>query len=151
MKKLILILGIVLTLTFIVTTSALALGTSQIGGTLERYNPGDPNYPPIFYLNTSGRDGLPDGFMCGCVAQPSRTAYGEHGIFKGSVDGKFGTCEYKLRTFDADGIARFVVTNCSGDLTGLYLQGTSWPDGSWEGTYLLDQDESNRVVGESIQ
>jgi hypothetical protein len=50
-----------------------------------------------------------------------------------------GTCEYNLRTYDLDGIARFVINRCNGDLAGLHMKGVGWAaNGLWEGSYHFD-------------
>jgi hypothetical protein len=131
MKKLLVSLAIALLLTITISMTALATQPEKIEGIFYNFIPG--NYPLTYCLTTF------DGFFDGCVIQPYHDGLGAKGTFIGTVDGKSGTCEYNLRTFDIDGIARFVMNRCTGDLKGFQMQGTGWAaTGSWEGYYHFD-------------
>jgi len=90
--------------------------------------PGDETTPTVYCFHI-GVDWTPDGFLSGCVVQPYNPGLGVHGLFTGTVDGKAGICEYNLRVFDLDGVARFVMNRCSGELRGLHMKGIGWPNG----------------------
>ena len=137
MKKKFLILGIALMLTFIVTITAFATQPQAIAGyfdgiaELEDYE--------VYCFHTGEDYGVPDGFITGCVVQPYKPGIGEHGTWTGTVGGSSGTCEYNLRSYMIDGIARFALNQCTGDLAGFHMQGTGWAaTGMWEGTYHFD-------------
>ena len=138
MKKSVLILAIVLVLTIMVTLTASATQPTEIRGYFDEYVTGDPTTPTVWCIHTGENYGEPDGFMDGCVVQPVNPGLAAHGTFTGTVDGKSGTCEYNLRTFDLDGIARFTMNRCSGDLAGLHMKAVGWPTGFWEGSYHFD-------------
>ena len=138
MKKSVLILAIVLVLTFMVTLTASATKPTEIGGYFDEFVPGDPDTPTVYCLHTGEEYGVPDGFITGCVVQPYKPGLAQIGTFTGTVDGKSGTCDYSLRTFDLDGIARFSMNRCSGGLAGLHLKGVGGTDGFWEGSYHFD-------------
>lgn len=137
MKKLILTLAIVLALTFTLSITAFAAKPTTLVGYFDNWMPyADPE---TYCLHTGEVYGQPDGFLTGCVVQPLVNGLGAHGTFTGWVDGKYGICEYNLRTFEIDGVARFVMNRCTGELAGLHLQGTgSALTGMWEGDYHFD-------------
>ena len=137
MKKTIIILAIVLVLTFMVTLTASATKPTEIRGYFYFVEPYGPN---DYCLSTGEVYGEPDGFMDGCVDQPDKPGIGAHGTIDLTVDGELsGTCEYNLRTYDIDGIARFTMNRCTGELAGLHLKGVGWGvgplAGTWEGSY----------------
>jgi hypothetical protein len=138
MKKLLKTLAIILVLSFSYNLTALATKPATIVGYFDNFAPGDENTPTVYCLHTA--EGYePDGFLDGCVVQPVKPGLGEHGTFTGTVDGRYGTCEYNLRTFDLDGIARFAMGQCTGDLAGFQMQGTGWAaNGMWEGNYHFE-------------
>jgi hypothetical protein len=138
MKKSVLILAIVLVLTFMITMTASATRPTDIGGYFDEFVPGDETTPTVYCFHTGEIYGEPDGFLTGCVVQPYNPGLAEHGTFTGWVDGKYGTCEYNLRTFDLDGIARFVMNRCTGDLRGFHMKGVGGLTGFWEGSYHFD-------------
>lgn len=130
MKKLLVSLTIALLLTLTISMTALATQPEKIEGYFYDFNEGE--YPLTYCLKTF------DGFFDGCVLQPYNQGIGAHGTFTGTIDGKSGTCEYNLRTFDIDGIARFAMNRCTGDLAGFHMHGTGWTTGLWEGYYHFD-------------
>jgi hypothetical protein len=138
MKKLISVLGITFMLASMFTMTALATKPQLVGGYFDNFIPGDENNPTVYCLHTGEIYGVPDDVLTGCVVQPYKPGLGHHGTWTGTVDGKSGTCEYNLRTFDLDGIARFAMNQCTGDLAGFHMQGTGWANGFWEGTYHFD-------------
>jgi len=136
MKKTVLILAIVLVLTFMFTLTASATKPTKISGFFYFIPPFGPND----YCVTTGENYVSDGFIVGCVNQPVKPGLGAHGTFDLTVrtaDGELsGTCEYNLRTYDNDGIARFVTNRCTGELAGFHMKGVGWAaNGLWEGSY----------------
>jgi hypothetical protein len=130
MKKTILILAIVLVLTIMATLTASAIKPSEMGGYFDAFVPGDEITPTVYCIHSG------ENFLTGCVVQPYNPGLAEHGTFTGWVDGKYGTCEFNLRTFDLDGIARFVMNRCTGELAGFHMKGVGWAaNGLWEGSY----------------
>lgn len=140
MKKILMVLGIAMVLTFMVTMTALAIKPQTIVGYFDAFVPGDPENPTVYCLHTGEVYGVPDGFLTGCVVQPYSDGLGEQGTFTGSIDGKFGTCEYNIRIFDLDGIARFAMNQCTEELAGFHMQGTtaSMDYGYWTGNYHFE-------------
>jgi hypothetical protein len=132
MKKLISVLGIALMLASMFTMTALATKPAEIVGYFYNFVPGE--YPSTYCLATF------DGLVDGCVFQPYHEGLAAKGTFTGSIDGKYGTCEYNLRTFDIDGIARFAMNRCTGDLAGFHMQGTTagMEFGLWKGYWHVD-------------
>ena len=112
---------------------------AEISGYFDAFVPGEGDTPTVYCLHTGESYGVPDGFLTGCVVQPVKPGLAQKGTFTGTVDGKAGTCEYSLRTFDLDGVARGVFGKCTGDLAGLHLVAVGWAhNGLWEGTYHFD-------------
>ena len=111
---------------------------AEIQGYFDEFVPGDPTRPTVYCLHTGENYGVPDGFLTGCVVQPYKPGLAQIGTFTGTVDGKDGYCEYSLRTFDLDGIARFSMNRCHGGLEGFHLNGVGWLNGFWEGSYHFD-------------
>ena len=139
MKKYILVLGIVLVLTFMITLTAYATKPISISGYFDNFVPGDPTAdPPIpttYCWHTGESYGNPDGFMTGCAFAYITPGLADHGVWEGWVGGMFGTCEYLARNFKHN-ISRVIVSQCSGDLEGLHFVATgSALTGLWEGTY----------------
>ena len=134
MKKSVLILAIVLVLTFMVTLTASATKPTEITGYFYFVEPYGPN---DYCMATGETYGVPDGFLTGCVDQPVKPGLGAHGTMEITLDGELtGTCEYNLRTYDNDGIARFVANRCTGELAGFHMKGVGWAaNGLWEGSY----------------
>ena len=136
MKKTIFVLVIVLVLAFMFTLTASATQPTEIGG----YFYFVPPYGENDYCITTW-----DGSMDGCVDQPASPGLAAHGTIYLTVltedDELSGSCEYNLRTYDLDGIARFVANRCTGELAGFHLNAVGWgiPDdprfGTWEGSY----------------
>jgi hypothetical protein len=118
--------------------TAFATQPAQIGGYFDQFVPGDADTPTVYCLHT-GENYTSDGFIDGCVVQPVKPGLAQIGTFTGTVDGKDGTCIYSLRTFDLDGIARFSMHRCSGDLAGFHMVGVGWAiNGLWEGSYHFE-------------
>jgi hypothetical protein len=111
---------------------------TEFHGYLDQFVPGTPDTPTVYCLHTGEVYGQPDGFLTGCVVQPVKPGLARKGVFTGTVDGKEGSCEYSLRTFELDGIARFSMHRCSGDLAGFHMIGVGWTNGLWEGSYHFD-------------
>jgi hypothetical protein len=131
MKKTVLILAIVLVLAFMFTMTASATKPTPISGTFYFVDPWGPN---DYCVVTS------DGFIEGCVDQPVKPGLGAHGtmdLTMQTADGELsGACKYNLRTYDIDGIARFVANRCTGDLEGFHMKGVSLAyTVLWEGSY----------------
>lgn len=136
MKKTVLIIAIILVLAFMFTLTASATGPEEISGFFYFVDPWGPND----YCISTGDPYVSDGFIVGCVDQPVKPGLGAHGtidLTMQTADGELsGTCEYNLRTYDIDGIARFVANRCTGDLAGLHMKAVGWAsNGLWEGTY----------------
>jgi hypothetical protein len=136
MKKSVLILAIVLVLTFMVTLTASATNPEKISGFFFFV----PPYGENDYCISTGENYVPDGFLVGCVDQPVKPGLGAHGTMEITLDGELtGTCKYNLRTYDNDGIARFVGNRCTGELAGFHIKGVGWAaNGLWEGSYHFD-------------
>ncbi|UCF29116.1 MAG: hypothetical protein JSW42_05430 [Chloroflexota bacterium] len=136
MKKPVIILAIVLVLTFMVTLTASATKPTEISGFFYFV----PPYGPNDYCIATGDNYVPDGFLVGCVDQPVKPGLGAHGTIEVTLDGELtGTCEYNLRTYDIDGIARAVFNRCDGDLAGFHVKAVGWAaNGLWEGSYHFD-------------
>ena len=111
---------------------------AEIHGYFDDYVPGDEDTPTVYCFYTVDDYGVPDGFLSGCVVQPYKPGLDQKGTFTGTVDGRSGSCEYSLRTFDLDGIARFSMHRCSEDLADFHLTGVGWTNGLWEGSYHFD-------------
>ena len=111
---------------------------NEIHGYFDGFVPGEGDTPTVYCLHTGDEYGVPDGFLTGCVVQPVKPGLQQKGIFTGWVDGKYGTCEYNLRTFDLDGIARGAFNRCTGELAGLHMKAVGWTNGFWEGSYHFD-------------
>ena len=131
-------LFVLVLLIFVLVPVVYATPPTEIHGYFDAFVPGDEDTPTVYCLHT-GDSYVPDGFLTGCVVQPVKPGLQQKGIFTGWVDGKYGTCEYNLRTFDLDGIARAVFNKCTGDLAGLHLKAVGWAsNGLWEGFYHFD-------------
>jgi hypothetical protein len=140
MKKFGISIIIALVLALMLVTIVSATQPTEMNGDFYAWVPGDPDTPSVYCFRTLGPDGSPDGFLDGCVVQPYSPGQGKHGTFTGTVDGKSGTCEYNLRAFHRnDGIARFVTSQCTGELEGFHMKGvgTMIPP-LWEGSYHFD-------------
>ncbi len=136
MKKTVLILAIVLVLAFMFTLTAYATEPTKINGFFYFV----PPYGENDYCITTGESYVSDGFIVGCVDQPVKPGLGAHGtidLTMQTADGELsGTCKYNLRTYDNDGIARFVANRCTGDFAGFHLKAVGWAsNGLWEGSY----------------
>jgi len=129
---------VLLLLGLILVPTAFATQPTEISGYFDEFVPGDPTTPTIYCLHTGESYDVPDGFITGCVIQPYKPGLAQKGTFTGWVDRKYGTCEYNLRTFDLDGIARFSMNRCAGDLAGFHMKGVGWTNGFWEGSYHFD-------------
>ena len=136
MKKTLTILAIVLVLTFMVTLTASATKPNEISGYFYFVFPfGENDYCVTTW----------DGSIDGCVDQPASPGLAAHGTMDLTVlteDGELsGKCKYNLRTYDLDGIARFVANRCTEKLAGFHMKAVGWgiPDdprfGTWEGSY----------------
>jgi len=110
----------------------------DVHGYFDEFVPGDTETPTVYCLHTGDEYGVPDGVISGCVVQPVKPGLARKGTFTGVVDGRTGTCEYSLRTFDLDGIARFSMQRCEGQLAGLHMKGVGGTDGFWEGSYHFE-------------
>lgn len=111
---------------------------AEIHGYFDQFVPGDEDTPTVYCLHT-GDDYVADGFLTGCVVQPTKPGLAQRGTFTGTVDGRSGSCEYSLRTFDLDGIARSSMHRCDGELAGFHWNAVGWADtGTWEGSYHFD-------------
>ena len=117
---------------------------AEINGYFDQFVLGDENTPTVYCLHSGESYGVPDGLLTGCVVQPVKPGLAQIGTFTGTVDGKSGTCDYSLRTFDLDGIARISMNRCHGDLAGLHMTGVGWTNGLWEGSYHFDPQQRNR-------
>ena len=99
-------------------------------------------YPPgedQNYCFGTGENYTLDDFLTGCVIQPVKPGLHQNGIMNLTVGGKTGTCEYNLRSYDLDGIARFGANRCTGELAGFHMKGVGWAaNGLWEGSYHFD-------------
>ncbi len=135
MSKRKLLIFILVLLCLALVPAVYATKPAQINGYFDDFVPGDPT---VYCFHTGEEYGVSDGFLDGCVVQPAKPGLGEHGTFTGTVDGKFGTCEYNLRTFDLDGIARFSMQRCDGELAGFHMKGVGWTNGMWDGSYHFD-------------
>lgn len=140
MKKTVFILAIVLVLAFMFTLSASATQPEKISGFFYFVDPGGPNDYCVATSNPSGDPYSPDGFLVGCVDQPEKPGIGEHGTLNltmQATEGELtGTCEFNLRAYDIDGIARFVANRCTGDFAGFHMKAVGWAwNGLWEGSY----------------
>jgi hypothetical protein len=131
------IFGLLL-LGLVMVPSALATQPAELKGYFDEFVPGEGDIPTVYCLHTGEEYGVPDGFLDGCVVQPNKPGLAQKGIFTGHVGEKEGTCEYSLRTFDLDGIARGTFYRCTGDLAGLHLKAVGWTNGFWEGSYHFD-------------
>ncbi len=130
MKKSVLILTIVLVLMFLFTITASATKPTELSGYFYDIVEGDP----MTYCVTTF-----DIFLYGCVIQPYKPGLNQRGTFYLTVGILSGTCEYNLRAYDIDGIARFVANRCTGDLAGFHMKGVgSGFTGLWEGSYHFD-------------
>lgn len=139
MKKIVLILAIVLVLAFMFTLTASATEPTPISGFFFFVDP----YGPTDYCITTGPPYVSDGFLVGCVDQSEKPGLGEHGSIHLTMltsGGELsGTCEFNLRAYEIDGIARFVANRCTGDLAGLHMKAVGWAaNGLWEGSYHFD-------------
>ena len=136
-KKIFAAIFITILVTLLVTTSALATQPTKIRGYFYFIPPFGPN---DYCLSTGESYGVSDGFLVGCVDQPEKPGIGAHGVVSLTLDGELsGTCEYNLRTYEIDGIARFVANRCTGDLAGFHMQAVGWAaNGLWEGSYHFD-------------
>jgi hypothetical protein len=111
---------------------------AEVSGYFDEFVPGEGDRDTVYCLHTGESYGNPDGFLTGCVKQPVKPGLAQKGTFTGTVDGKSGTCEYSLRTFDLDGIARFSMNRCFGELEGFHMKGVGWTNGLWVGSYHFD-------------
>lgn len=136
MKKTVLILAIVLVLAFMFTLTASATEPDKVSGYFYFIYP----WGPSDYCIATGAPPSGDEYIVGCVDQPEKPGLGQHGTidltFKTAEGNLSGTCEYNLRAYDIDGIARFVANRCNGDLTGLHMKARSFAYTIfWEGSY----------------
>lgn len=136
-RKLWIVILVLLALAMLVP-AVYATPPEDIHGYFDEFMPGEGDTPTVYCLHTGDTYGVPDGFLNGCVVQPVKPGLAQIGTFTGTVDGKSGTCEYSLRTFDLDGIARFSMNRCFGELEGFHMKGTGGLDGFWEGSYHFD-------------
>lgn len=136
MKKTTAVLFLVLVLTFIFAITASASQPESLSGFFYFV----PPYGGTDYCIATGEGYIPDGFMNGCVDQTDKPGLGEHGTIDITMAGYgTGTCEFNLRAYEIDGIARIVVNRCSGDLVGLHMQAVGWAwNGLWEGSYHFE-------------
>lgn len=131
MKKIVITIVVVLVLMFVFTITAFATKPAKIGGFFY-YPPGELQN----YCFATGENYMPDGFLQGCVVQPEKPGLNQNGILNLTVGGKEGVCKYNLRTYDIDGIARFVANRCTGGLKGFHMKGVGWSaNGLWVGSY----------------
>jgi hypothetical protein len=131
-------LFIILLLVLALVPVVYATQPAEISGYFDEFVPGDPDTPTVYCLHTGENYGEPDGFITGCVVQPYKPGLAQIGTFTGTVGEKEGFCEYSLRTFDLDGIARFSMNRCHGELAGFHMKGVGWTNGLWEGSYHFD-------------
>ena len=123
-------------LALLVTMTASATQPTEIRGFFYFVDPFGPN---DYCISTGESWGVPDGFLVGCVDQPEKPGLGAHGTFYLTVGELSGTCEYNLRTYEIDGIARFTANRCTGELAGFHMRGVGWAaNGLWEGSYHFD-------------
>lgn len=134
-RKLVIILGLLFVLALV--PAVYATQPTSINGYFDDFVPGDSTTPTVYCLHT-GENFVADDFIDGCVVQPVKPGLAQKGVFTGSVGDKFGSCDYSLRTFDLDGIARFSMNRCHGELRGFHLKGVGWTNGLWEGSYHFD-------------
>ena len=134
MKKPVVVLLLVLVMSALFVITASATQPTNINGFFW-YPPGEDQN----YCVATGENYTPDGFLMGCVIQPVKPGLNQKGVFELTVDGKMGFCEYNLRTYELDGIARFVANRCTGELAGFHMKGVGWAaNGFWEGSYHFD-------------
>ena len=133
----VLLIGLLLLAAFVLVPAVLATPPAPIHGHFYDFVPGAGDHPTVYCLQ-----GFNDGgelILQGCVVQPVKPGLAQKGVFTGIVEGKEGTCEYSLRTFDLDGIARASFNRCTGELAGLHLRAVGRPmPPTWEGTYHFD-------------
>ena len=127
MKKLILILGLVLMLTFLITLTALATPKIPTSGYFYQAQ------APYTFCFVS-YDEVIDG--CGYYITENN-GQGQTAIWDGMVEGKYGTCVIHVRAdFGID--SHVSVNQCTGDLAGLQIvadgEFSSLPF-TWEGWY----------------
>ena len=138
MSKRILWVFILLVVVLALVPMASATRPEKIGGYFDEFVPGEGEIPTVYCLHTGEGYLDPDGFIDGCVVQPNKPGLAQKGTFTGHVGEREGTCEYSIRTFELDGIARFSMNRCFGDLEGLHMKGIGWTNGLWEGSFHFD-------------
>ena len=136
MRKTIFVLLILLVLSFTFTLVAFAKQPTETSGFFYFV----PPFGPRDYCIATGEEYTPDGFIAGCVDQPEKPGIGVHGTIQLTIvmDGQelTGACKYNLRSYDIDGIARFVANRCTGDLAGFHMKAVGWASNAlWKGTY----------------
>ena len=133
MKKSVVILSLVLVLMFMFTVTASATKPTHVSGWFTGLAP-DGSDPYWFSFTTA------DGSIVGLSDQPVKPGLAQRGTveltFNTGSEILVGTCEYNLRTYDLDGIARIVANRCTGELSGFHMKGVGWAaNGLWEGSY----------------
>jgi hypothetical protein len=134
MKKIVISMTLALVLVLMLVVTASATQPTEIHGFFW-YPPGETEN----YCLATGDGYTPDGFLIGCVDQPDKPGLDQKGVLYLTVDGLTGACDYSLRTYAIDGIARFVSQGCTGELAGFHMKGVGWAaNGLWEGSYHFD-------------
>jgi len=115
MKKLILILGLALALTFLITLTALATPNTYVSGFFY------PAAPPYDFCYATGDSYIKDGFMDGCGTYiTENNGLGQTAIWDGWVDGKYGSCVIHVR-LPIQNQSHVSLNQCEGDLAGLHI------------------------------
>lgn len=130
MKKLVLVLGLALILTLVITLTALATPKNYFSGFFY------PAAAPYHFCYATGEPYTKDGFMDGCgMYITDHTGLGDTAIWDGQVDGKYGTCVVHVRG-TLHNQTHVSVNQCTGDLAGFHLvaEGTN-VNYTWWGWY----------------